>query len=50
MGGHIGTDLKKIRVVVNTRNWVDSVLDRNLLENPNKCDIKPLSSLSHGVN
>ena len=40
-------DLKELGI--NTRNWVDSAQDRDLLESPCERGIEPLGFISHGV-
>ena len=45
---NIRMDLKEIGI--NTRNWVDSAQDRELLEIPWECSIEPPGSISHEVN
>ena len=44
----IRKDLKEIGI--NTRNWVDSVQDRDYWKKPCECEYEPPGCISHGIN
>ena len=45
--GNNRMDLKEIGI--NTRNWIDSAQDRDLLSSPCECGIQRPGSINHGI-